>query len=654
MCGIFGATGESGSSAVKAFENLALVSQRRGLDSFGLYASTVKSDFITCFKAQSSAKSNFKSLGYKEFKCNLQNSSDNCVLIGHTRLATNGDSANQNNNQPAYLGKWIVVHNGIITNESFVKEKFRDNFSESHELDTYALLGLLESISFENSLFNISSMFRKIDSEIQGANNFAFMNISLKKVFLYSSNGSLFICKSNNQVIFASEKSFLISLEANLDVRSIQLHKGFGAVIDIEKNDFDLFNYNDELNDTELQVSNLVGSIRDLSDYPRTINATNLDLSFGGRMLAEYEKVLFDLRQITRCKKCLLPISFPGIVIDHESCSVCKSYRLNRLAAGPADLTEKLNLSKDQPVLVSLSGGRDSCFALHHIRKELGIKAVAFTYDWGMVTDLARRNQSRLCGQLGVEHIVVSADISRKRQNIRNNIIAWLKRPSLGTVPLFMAGDKHYFYYAEKVRRELGLNNLIMGENQLEKTGFKTKFAGAEQAGDKNSMAYGLSNSGKLKMLSHYGKEFLLNTGYWNSSLLDTFTGFLSYYALPHDYLNIFEFLSWNEETVNSALSLYQWEYSPDCQTSWRIGDGTAPFYNYIYYVVAGFSENDTLRANQLREGHISLNEARYLCERDNAPRVESFSWYCRALKLDPGNIVRNINKIPKHYIKYI
>ena len=42
-----------------------------------------------------------------------------------------------------------------------------------------------------------------------------------------------------------------------------------------------------------------------------------------------------------------------------------------------------------------------------------------------MVTDLARRNIARICGQLEVENIIVAADIQWKRDNIRKNILAW-------------------------------------------------------------------------------------------------------------------------------------------------------------------------------------------------------------------------------------
>ena len=41
---------------------------------------------------------------------------------------------------------------------------------------------------------------------------------------------------------------------------------------------------------------------------------------------------------------------------------------------------------------------------------------IAFTYDWGLTTDTSRVNQSKLCGKLGIEHIIRSADISKKKK----------------------------------------------------------------------------------------------------------------------------------------------------------------------------------------------------------------------------------------------
>ena len=102
------------------------------------------------------------------------------------------------------------------------------------------------------------------------------------------------------------------------------------------------------------------------------------------------------------------------------------------LIAGRSDLevTQKLERYRRNTAgpdaIVPFSGGRDSSYGLHLIKKEFGLRPVTFTYDWGMVTDLARRNVARLCGQLGIQNILVSADIKTKRDNIRKNVSAWL------------------------------------------------------------------------------------------------------------------------------------------------------------------------------------------------------------------------------------
>ena len=80
---------------------------------------------------------------------------------------------------------------------------------------------------------------------------------------------------------------------------------------------------------------------------------------------------------------------------------------------------------------VPLSGGRDSMYVLHFLKVELGLNVITYTYDWGMVTDLARRNIARICGKLGVENIIVAPNIHWKRKNINKNILAWLKNQNL-------------------------------------------------------------------------------------------------------------------------------------------------------------------------------------------------------------------------------
>lgn len=269
-----------------------------------------------------------------------------------------------------------------------------------------------------------------------------------------------------------------------------------------------------------------------------------------------------------------------------------------------------------------------------------------------MVTDLARRNQSRMCGELGVEHIVISADINVKRRNIRKNVQAWLKRPSLGTIPLFMAGDKQYFYYANMLQKRYDTPLVIMGENMLETTNFKSGYAGIKPKFGTDH-TFTLSAADKMKMLWFYGKQYLLNPAYINVSLYDTMHAFMSYYMLDKNHVNLFDYQRWDEQEIEDILfNQYNWELSPDTTTSWRIGDGTAPFYNYIYFNVAGFTEFDTFRSNQIREGVMTREKALELVAQENQPRYESFKWYCDTVGLDMDATIRRINRIPKLYRK--
>ena len=101
-------------------------------------------------------------------------------------------------------------------------------------------------------------------------------------------------------------------------------------------------------------------------------------------------------------------------------------------------------LKNEKNIVVGFSGGRDSSYGLGILKNSLDSNFVAVSYDWGMVTDLARRNQARVVGNLGVEHVWVSANISKKRKNIKKNFLAWLSKPNIGLVPLLMAGDKEW------------------------------------------------------------------------------------------------------------------------------------------------------------------------------------------------------------------
>ena len=94
----------------------------------------------------------------------------------------------------------------------------------------------------------------------------------------------------------------------------------------------------------------------------------------------------------------------------------------------------------------------------------------------------------------------------------------------------------------------------------------------------------------------------------------------------------------------------YNWEAADDTQSTWRIGDGTAAFYNYVYHTVAGFSEHDTFRSNQVRAGLINREEALRLCDIENQPRFDSMKEYASLVGFNLEEALMVINTIPKIY----
>ena len=127
---------------------------------------------------------------------------------------------------------------------------------------------------------------------------------------------------------------------------------------------------------------------------------------------------------------------------------------------------------------------------------------------------------------------------------------------------------------------------------------------------------------------------------------------FFLFHSMPlRKNFHIFDYWRWDEERINKTLlNKYNWETASDTSTTWRIGDGTAAFYNYIYYTVAGFTEHDTFRSNQIREGDISRDYALKLVKEENKPRYQNIRWYLDTLELDYVDVIKIVNSIPKLY----
>lgn len=604
MCGIFGIISDKEISLAD-MKVLATHSQQRGMDSSGLFFADSNGKY-GMYRADTAVT---KLLG----RTNLGKP---VFAMGHSRLITNGLS----DNQPVYRDSVCLIHNGIIVNHDALWTKTHKK--RKQKIDTEIIAAIIAE-DLESGIPPEHVHERVLDL-CKGIVACAVALPKLGKLYLFSNNGSLYLGEKDDAWYFASEEFPLRKLGCS-DVRQIRS----AVALDIPVSEED-----PEIHETNGRKVNLIPELGTHAEEERLLKYFQPDMR--------------------RCTKCILPETMPFINFDeHGVCNYCRNYKIRnkpRPVEEIFELVEGYRRKDGNDCIVPFSGGRDSCYGLHLIVNELKMKPITYTYDWGMVTDLGRRNISRMSAALGVENIIVAADIDKKRKNIAMNLRAWLKSPHLGMISILTAGDKHFFRYVETIKEQTGISLNLWGVNPLEVTHFKAGFLGIPPYFEEERVySHGIMK--QLRYQSLRFKAMLQSPGYFNSSLWDTLSGeYYRSFTNKSDYYHIFDYWRWDEKEIDSTLAQYDWELAPDTKTTWRIGDGTAAFYNYVYHIVAGFTEHDTFRSNQIREGDLTRDEALEMVMDENRPRYPNIKWYLDAVGIDFKKAISVVNTIPKLY----
>ncbi len=642
MCGIFGIhlknLKKSSQSLVKDIKTLSLLSRKRGQDTFGLLISSMNEEKI--FKVNSDPSSVFSRTDYKNFiKTSLQNlnETDSISIIGQTRLVTNGTKFLAENNQPIISKNILGVHNGIIVDDKISSGKNIKLNNEGYNIKSDSL-NLFENLSniFEEDKKNFLRNFNQYLKKIDGNYSISFRIPELKLNFLSSNCGSLFYIHDENFILFASERSILEDFikksffKSNINKHLIKRILNQNII------------FNDDLKFLGLENSNLNNFFSSSSSF---------------KIFDNISDEIRRRKDLKKCTKCILPSTYPFIKFDENGVSdYFKRYKKQKFL-GEDKLFEILDKyrSKDgsPDCIVGLSGGRDSSYGLHLLKTKFKMNPIAFTYDWGLTTDISRVNQSKICGKLGIEHIIRSANITKKRNYVRNNIMAWLKRPHLGMLPVVQAGDKPFMDYGDIIAKKHNIKLVVQFTGyQLEQREFFLGFAGINQKLQNNQRMSSYSLLNKLKMFYFYSTQSLINPSYLNAALFDNFQGFISSFIRKENSLHFYNYIKWDEKKmVDTLLDEYNWMNDVAYgKNQWRMGDGQTTFNNFIYYTLAGFSEFDNFRSNQICEGLINRETALELVEKDNNFKFEILKNFSEIIGFNLDDVLSKIISFQKLY----
>ena len=653
MCGIYGFHKSLDFTQKKSLELLAEdlkiyseLNELRGSDAYGIAFKTNKKNVV--YKLNQKPTQIHKRKDFKNFlNKELFDNANNFFYLGQNRLVTNGSKSLDQNNQPIMTDNIIGVHNGILSNiYSLTDEKLDLKNYEGLNVKSDSLIfyNLLSKLHNNNFLKN----FLEIIKKLKGNFSLAFFLKDNDEIFLSSNCGSLYYYYDNKNKIFtfSSEKISLYKfLKKSKIIQSLNIKIDFNKVRQILN---ETLTYNLKENKLEIFDKNINSN---------QINQKQIINYYKGKLIYNLHENEKRRTNLVKCTKCILPETYPQIKFDDSGvCNFCNSYE-KQIFLGEEKLEKILSKYRksngEVDCLFGLSGGRDSCYALHLIKKKYKMNPVAYTYDWGLTTDISRMNASKVCGKLGVEHIIRSADIQKKREYVNLNLQSWLKKPHLGMLPIIQVGDKEFITQGAKIAKELNIGLVIHGAGyQLEQREFFLGFTGVNQKIKNNQpmVSYNLIN--KIRLFFWYSFQFIKNYNYLNKSIFDNLKGFLIAFFFKHNFLQVFDYEEWDEKKIISTLNNeYDWEedlkYGPN---QWRVGDGQTSLNNLIYYSVAGFSEFDNFRSNQIREGLITRDEASDLVKKDNIVKISNLKNLSEQVGFNLDNIISKIQSIPKLY----
>ena len=351
----------------------------------------------------------------------------------------------------------VGIHNGIIVNDA---ELWRSHPDLEHrsDVDTEVLVRLLRRYFDESG--DLAAATRRAFAEIQGAATIAFLFDALDVLLLATNTGSLHSIRNerNTFFAFASERFILqrlageLGLERRLGTVRIESIPAFQA---------------------------RVVSLRDLSTEAFSMAAVNAPAQLPGPngarppSITDHTKTPANLR---RCKR-ILP-GYPFMKFDENGvCTYCRRWRpIQQRGGGAAARGRALRSQDGSPdVIVAFSGSRDSSYGLHYVKKVLGMNRWR-SPTTGNGDGLGRKGQARVCGKLGVEHIIRSANMASKRPSSRKNVRRGQEARARDDDAVHR-GRQAFYHYARQLRKRRASSSSSLHQEH-DGTPYKTDCAG--------------------------------------------------------------------------------------------------------------------------------------------------------------------------------
>jgi hypothetical protein len=318
-----------------------------------------------------------------------------------------------------------------------------------------------------------------------------------------------------------------------------------------------------------------------------------------------------------RCNCCILPETYPGIAFDDNGvCHLCKSYQKPQLK-GKEELRRFITSKKGEKYdcLVTLSGGRDSTYALYYAVKVLGLRTLVFSYDIGFRHVQALKNMKEACRRLDTDLVEFRS---------KDNLNARMAASAVHTcIPFGPGAACHFMCYhcyngglgflystAEKHR----IPFVLWGDSVIELLTFlpvRRKVMGFQRL-----LRYACSS----RCFSFF--RFLYLVMVQRNEMLPSgnFPLGLSFPKLRNreiEEVHLFDYIEWDRNEIKRVITdKLGWRKPPEKLSSWRFDCHLHSLVNYCTKKAIGFNHDLDGLANMVRAGKMERAEAMDLIEK--------------------------------------
>ena len=317
-----------------------------------------------------------------------------------------------------------------------------------------------------------------------------------------------------------------------------------------------------------------------------------------------------------RCRKCILPDNYPGIEFTKTGiCSHCIRYKSARYL-GEEELYKFLQSfsqeNADFDVVVGVSGGRDSSYVLYYLAKICKLRVLAYCADNGFIPLQTKIQIKKMADRLKVRLIIEKHNLLKK--HIKANLHSWLRKPSPGMVPMICCGCKlGMFSGLLKCAKAYKIPLVAIGMAPIERTEYKRTFLRTNPFGN----IIGVRNFKKLSLLFGLLYETLRNPFYFlkPGSIITYAKEYLYFFDIEtmrrlfypkQRILFFYKYIKWDEKEIQSTIENECGMPAP----SWRSDCKVSLIRKYLMKKTVGFTDNDDILSNMIRENMITREEA--------------------------------------------